>query len=96
MMSEYTTVKSDCVVKLPDDTTDWASAVIEPNCCVVNLLNTTNIQAGDHVVLVGAGYMGTMTLQGLTRGLAGGPHHRVRAAAGPPRDGKGIPRLRGL
>lgn len=72
MMSEYTTVKSDCVVKLPDDTSDWASAVIEPNCCVVNLLNTTNIQAGDHVVLVGAGYMGTMTLQGLTRGSQAG------------------------
>ena len=54
---EYTTVKSDCVVKLPDDTSDWASAVIEPNCCVVNLLqHHQHIQAGDHVVLVGAGY----------------------------------------
>ena len=41
MMCEYFTVPSDCVVKLPDDTTDWAKAVIEPNCCVVNLLYKT-------------------------------------------------------
>ncbi len=46
---------SDCVVKLPDDTTDWAKVVYEPNCCVVNVLYMTNIEPGDHVVLVGAG-----------------------------------------
>lgn len=72
MMSEYVTLKSNCVVKLPDDTTDWAKAVIEPNCCVVNLLNKTNIQAGDHVVLVGAGYMGTLTMMGLLNGSQAG------------------------
>lgn len=72
MMCQYVTVKSDCVVKLPDDTTDWASAVIEPNCCVVNLLYKTQIEPGDHVVLVGAGYMGTLTLQGLTRASQAG------------------------
>lgn len=72
MMSKYVTVKSDCVVRLPDDTTDWVSAVIEPTCCVVNLLFNTHIEPGDHVVLVGAGYMGTLTLQGLTRGSQAG------------------------
>ncbi len=72
MMSEYVTLKGNCVVKLPDDTTDWAKAVIEPNCCVVNLLNKTNIQAGDHVVLVGAGYMGQLTLMGLTKASPAG------------------------
>lgn len=72
MMCEYVTVKSDCVVKLPDDTSDWAKAVIEPNCCVVNLLNITSIEPGDHIVLVGAGYMGQLTLQGLTRASQAG------------------------
>ncbi|MEG2673357.1 MAG: alcohol dehydrogenase catalytic domain-containing protein, partial [Ruthenibacterium sp.] len=65
MMCEYFTVPEDCLVKLPDDTTDWAAAVIEPNCCVVNLLQKTGIESGDHVVLVGAGYMGLLTLMGI-------------------------------
>lgn len=72
MMSEYVTVKANCVVKLPDDTEDWAKAVFEPNCCVVNLLYKANIVPGDHVVLVGAGYMGLLTLQGLMRGSPAG------------------------
>jgi threonine dehydrogenase-like Zn-dependent dehydrogenase len=72
MMAELVTVKADCVVKLPENTTDWASAVIEPTCCVVNLLALTHIEPGDHVVLIGAGYMGTLTLQGLTRASQAG------------------------
>lgn len=72
MMAEYITLKADCCVKLPDDTEDWAKAVIEPNCCVVNLMHLTNIAPGDHVVLVGAGYMGQLTLQGLMRGSPAG------------------------
>ena len=65
MMCEYFTVPEDCLVKLPDDTEDWAKVVYEPNCCVVNVLYKTNIEPGDHVVLVGAGYMGTLMLMGL-------------------------------
>jgi len=72
MMCKYVTVKSDCIVKLSDDTTDWVSAVTEPTCCVVNLLYKSHIEPGDHVVLIGAGYMGTLTLQGLTRGSQAG------------------------
>ena len=72
MMAQYVTVKANCVVKLPDNTTDWVSAVIEPTCCVVSLLSLTHIEPGDHVVLIGAGYMGSLTLQGLTRGSQAG------------------------
>lgn len=72
MMCEYVTLPGDCVCKLPDATADWGSAVIEPNCCVVNLLYKTDIEPGDHVVLVGAGYMGQLTLMGLTRASAAG------------------------
>lgn len=72
MMSEFVTVKADCVAKLPDSTTDWVSAVVEPTCCVVNVLYKTHIEPGDHVVLIGAGYMGTLALQGLTGGSQAG------------------------
>lgn len=57
-----------CCAKLPDDTADYARAVLEPTVCVVNLLEKAGIRPGDHVVLVGAGYMGLLTLQGLARG----------------------------
>ena len=72
MMAEYFALRADCVCKLPDDTADWASVIYEPTCCVVNLLNITNIQMGDHVVLVGAGYMGLLALQGLSRASQAG------------------------
>lgn len=67
MMCEYATVPAAGLVKIPDDTTDWASVVYEPTCCVANLINITDVHMGDHVVLVGAGYMGQLTLQALTR-----------------------------
>ena len=60
------------VTKLPDDTTDFARSVYEPANCVVNLLYKLHIAPGDHVVLVGAGYMGMLTLQGLMHGSAAG------------------------
>lgn len=60
------------ITKLPDDTTDFARSVLEPANCVVNLLYKLQIAPGDHVVLVGAGYMGLLTLQGLMRGSAAG------------------------
>lgn len=72
MMSQYFVNRADGVVRLPDNTTDWAGVVYEPTCCVVNLLNITDIQMGDHVVLVGAGYMGMLTLMGLTRATQAG------------------------
>lgn len=72
MMSEYFLNRADGVVKLPDDTEDWAGVVYEPTCCVVNLLNIADIKMGDHVVLVGAGYMGQLTLKGLARSTQAG------------------------
>jgi threonine dehydrogenase-like Zn-dependent dehydrogenase len=53
------------MAKIPEDTTDYASWVVEPTCTVQNVLNWANIRAGDHVALVGAGYMGMLTLMGL-------------------------------
>ncbi len=66
MMCEYATVPAAGLVKLPDDVEDWEKVIYEPTCCVVNLINITDIKMGDHVVLVGAGYMGQLTLQAIT------------------------------
>ena len=74
MMSQYFNVGCDCVAKIPDDTTDFAPWVAEPTVCVVNLLDRTHIRPGDKVVLVGAGYMGLLTLQGLLASPAGEIH----------------------
>jgi threonine dehydrogenase-like Zn-dependent dehydrogenase len=72
MMCQYFNIKSSGVAKIPDDVTDYWKWVAEPTVCVVNLLHKTNIEPGDKVVLVGAGYMGLLTLQGLTRGSQAG------------------------
>lgn len=72
MMCEYATVEAAGLVKLPDDVTEWEKVVYEPTCCVANLLNIADIHMGDHVVLVGAGYMGILTMQALTRASQAG------------------------
>lgn len=72
MMSEYVTIKAKYVHKIPDQVSNWADWVLEPTCCIVNLLEKANIKSGDHVVLVGAGYMGQLTLQGLMGGSLAG------------------------
>ncbi len=68
MMVQYFVQNASCCAKLPDDTEDYGAAVLEPTVCVVNLLEKAGIRPGDHVALVGAGYMGLLTLQGLVRG----------------------------
>lgn len=70
--SEYFINKASGLCKLPDDLKDWAMVIYEPVTCVVNLLNITNIRMGDHVVLVGAGYMGLLTLMALSRSSQAG------------------------
>lgn len=72
MMATHFNVEADCVAKIPRGETDYAKWVGEPVVCVVNILNKTNIQPGDSVVLIGAGYMGLLTLQGLMRGSQAG------------------------
>lgn len=72
MMATHFNVEYDCAAKLAENETDYVKWVGEPVVCVVNILNKTNIQPGDNVVLIGAGYMGLLTLQGLSRGSQAG------------------------
>src|SRR5690554_311881 len=68
MMAEAINLREECIARIPDDVEDYAKWVLEPTVCVVNLLHKTQIEPGDSVVLVGAGYMGLLTLQGLIKG----------------------------
>ena len=72
MMAQYVTLPGANTVKIPDDTTDYVKWVAEPTCCVVNILYRSQIEPGDHVVVVGAGYMGLLAIMGLVRGSAAG------------------------
>lgn len=72
MMSQYVNNIADGAEKLPDQIDDWSKWIIEPTCCVVNLLNKVQIEQGDKVALVGCGYMGLLTLMGLVRGSQAG------------------------
>ena len=64
-MSQYFNITPNCLAEIPEDTTDYTKWVVEPTCTVQNVLNWANIGPGENVVLVGAGYMGLLTLQGL-------------------------------
>lgn len=72
MMSQYLNIIAAGAAKLPETIDDWSKWIIEPTCCVVNLLNKTQIEEGDTVALVGCGYMGLLTLMGLLRGSQAG------------------------
>lgn len=72
MMCEYAVTTEAHVVKIDTPIKRWEDYVWEPTCCVVNMLEELKIQPGDHVVLVGAGYMGLITLQGMLRASQAG------------------------
>jgi len=72
MMCQYINLGQKSIAKIPNDVEDYAKWVLEPTVCVVNLLHKSSIEPGDKVVLVGAGYMGLLTLQGLLRGSQAG------------------------
>lgn len=71
-MAKVVNNKASGICHLPDDLENWADAIYEPTCCVVNLLKLGDIEAGDRVVVVGCGYMGALTIMGLVNGSTAG------------------------
>ncbi|MDC7290588.1 alcohol dehydrogenase catalytic domain-containing protein [Blautia schinkii] len=71
-MAKVVNNKATGVCHLPDDLENWADAVYEPTCCVVNLLGLSEIEPGDRVAVVGCGYMGALTIMGLINGSEAG------------------------
>lgn len=86
-MANVVNNKAAGICRLPDSLMNWADTIYEPTTCVVNLLHKSEIQPGDSVVLVGAGYMGSLTLMGLVNNSCAGyvtvfekrPERRERA-----------------
>lgn len=64
-MAEYVTVPARNVVKIPDEMSFEEAAFIEPVACVVHGLNRLQLQAGDQVILFGAGAMGLQLVQAM-------------------------------
>ncbi len=72
MMASHFNVEADCVALIPKEEQDYVKWVAEPTVCVVNIIRESDIQPGDRVALIGAGYMGLLTLQGLTKSSPAG------------------------
>ena len=59
------------VTLIPESSLPVEHWVVEPVVCVVNGIVYSGVQPGDAVALVGAGYMGLLFVQGLSRYLLG-------------------------
>ncbi|MHA7966594.1 zinc-dependent alcohol dehydrogenase family protein [Paenibacillus sp. CAU 1782] len=66
-MAEYVAVPARNVVTLPDGLSFQEAAFVEPIACVVHAMNRLQVQAGDRVMLFGAGAMGQQLVQALIR-----------------------------
>ncbi|CAM3825327.1 zinc-dependent alcohol dehydrogenase family protein [Cohnella lubricantis] len=70
-MAEFVKVPVRNVVKIPDSMSMATAAFIEPMACVVHAMNRLQLQAGQSVLLFGAGAMGLQLVQSLSRLGAG-------------------------
>lgn len=66
-MAEYVSVPARNVVKMPDEMSFATGAFIEPMACVVHAMNRLQLQAGNTVLIFGAGAMGLQLIQSLAR-----------------------------
>lgn len=66
-MAEYVRVPARNLVKMPDSMSYAEGAFIEPMACVVHALNRLQVQAGNGVILFGAGAMGQQLVQAVSR-----------------------------
>lgn len=62
-MAEFVSVPARNLVKMPDHMSYNEGAFIEPMACVVHAMNRLEVQAGDRVLLFGAGAMGQQLVQ---------------------------------
>ncbi len=57
-LTEIINVRSDMVIKVPNDMTDEEVAMVEPTAVSFHASNLANIKVGDSVLIVGAGIIG--------------------------------------
>lgn len=56
--AEKTSVRSDLVIKVPDNITDNEAAMVEPTAVGLHAVNLADVKIGDKVLVVGAGIIG--------------------------------------
>jgi threonine dehydrogenase-like Zn-dependent dehydrogenase len=60
---EYCTLPAKTALKISDDISLSAAAFAEPIACCLHGIDLTNIQTGDHVLVIGAGTIGQIMIQ---------------------------------
>ena len=60
--SEYLHVRSDMVIKVPDNVTDEEAAMVEPAAVSLHAVNLAKINENSKVLVVGAGIIGMLSL----------------------------------
>lgn len=58
--AEMTSVRSDLVLKVPDNVTDDEVAMVEPTAVGLHAVNLADIKIGDKVLVIGAGIIGDL------------------------------------
>jgi 2-desacetyl-2-hydroxyethyl bacteriochlorophyllide A dehydrogenase len=66
-MAEFVVVPAGNIVKMPEAMSFAVGAFVEPMACVVHAMNRLQLQAGNSVLLFGAGAMGLQLVQSLAR-----------------------------
>lgn len=58
--AEFTSVRSDLVVKVPSNITDAEVAMVEPTAVALHAINLVDIKVGNSVLIIGAGVIGDL------------------------------------
>ena len=71
LMARHALRSQQQVALIPEGSLPVEQWVVEPVACVVNGIAYSGVQPGDAIAVVGAGYMGLLFVQGLSRSLPG-------------------------
>ena len=70
-MAQVANVHMNRIAHIPNDISSFTEWILEPVACVTNSIHMLNLQMGDRIALVGAGFMGLLLAQGIAHTLAG-------------------------
>lgn len=59
--SEKTAIRSDLVIKVPDNVSDEEAAMVEPTAVGLHAVNLAGIKKGDNVLVIGGGIIGQIS-----------------------------------
>ena len=71
LMARHAVRTESGLAVIPENDRPIHQWIVEPACCVVNGIIYAEINPGDRIAVIGAGYMGLLFVQGLNRSLTG-------------------------